>query len=289
MNRKPILIVILVLALTTLACGFDFQIPITTINTGPTVTEEVSIPSLDDPDDIAHVEMAFGAGELHLSPGAEGYLISGTATYNVADFKPEVTVSGDKISISQGETEVEGFPAFVDDIENKWDLAFGDDSIYLRIIAGAYAGEMELGGLSLHNLHITDGAAENEVTFSELNLVDMEKLTYETGASSVTLTGLSNANFGEMSFKSGAGDYTLDFTGELQRDADVEINTGFSNLVIVVPEGTSARISLEGALSNVEVGDDWEISAGEYVHPGSGQMLNITVDIGAGNLELRTR
>ena len=201
MIRKPILLVILVLALSTLACGFNLDIPITTIDTGPTVTEEISIPSLEDPAAIANVEMAFGAGELHLSPGTEGYLISGTATYNVDDFKPEVTVSGDKISVSQGETEVEGFPAFVDDIENTWDLTFGYDSMRLRIIAGAYAGEMELGGLSLYNLHITDGAAENEVTFSEMNLVDMDKLIYETGASSVALTGLSNANFGEMIFQ----------------------------------------------------------------------------------------
>lgn len=277
------------MALTTLACGFNFQIPITTIDTGPTVTEEISIPSLDDPNAIADVELAFGAGELNLSPGAEGYFISGTASYNVNDFKPEVSIKGDKISISQGEIEVEGFPAFIDDIKNEWNLTFGDDAMQLRIIAGAYAGEMELGGLSLYKLHITDGAAKNEVSFSEPNLVEMDKLTYETGASSVALTGLSNANFGQMTFKSGAGDYTLDFTGELLRDADIEISTGFSNLVIAVAEGTSAHISLEGALSNVEVGDDWELSGGEYFHPGRGPILNITVDIGAGNLELLTR
>jgi len=289
MNRKFILLIILVMALTTLACGFNFQIPITTIDTGPTVTEEISILSLDDPNAIADVELAFGAGELNLSPGAEGYIISGTASYNVNDFKPEVSMKGNKISISQGETEVEGFPAFIDDIKNEWNLTFGEDAMQLRIIAGAYAGEMELGGLSLYKLHITDGAAKNEVSFSEPNLVEMDQLTYETGASSVALTGLSNANFGQMTFKSGAGDYTLDFTGELLRDADVEISTGFSNLVIAVPEGTSAHISLEGALSNVEVGDDWELSGGEYFHLGRGPILNITVDIGAGNLELRTR
>ena len=289
MIRRPILLIIFVLALTTLACGFNFQIPITTIDTGPTVTEEITIPSLDEPNAIADVDIAFGAGELNLSPGAEGDIISGTASYNVNDFKPEVSIKGDKISISQGETEVDGFPAFVDDIKNEWNLTFGDDAMQLRIIAGAYAGEMELGGLSLYNLHITDGAAENEVRFSEPNLVEMDELTYETGASSVALTGLSNANFGQMTFKSGAGDYSLDFTGELLRDADVDISTGFSNLVIVVPEGTSAQLRLEGALSSVEVGDDWEISGGEYFHPGKGPLLNITVDIGAGNLELRTR
>jgi hypothetical protein len=75
----------------------------------------------------------------------------------------------------------------------------------------------------------------------------------------------------------------------LQRDAYVDISTGLSNLVIAVPKGTSARISLEGALSNVNIGDDWEMSAGDYVHPGGGPMLDITIDIGAGNLELRTR
>lgn len=289
MFHKPILIVILVLALATLACGVDFQSPITTIDTGPTVVDEITVPSPDDPDAITDVELTFGIGELILSPGAEGYLISGTATYNVKDFKPDLTIREDKVSISQGETEIEGFPAFIDDIENKWDLEFGDAPIDLRIIAGAYRGEMELGGLSLHNLHITDGAADNEVKFSDPNLVAMDKLTYETGASSVALTSLGNANFTELNFKSGAGDYSLDFSGELQRDADVEISTGLSNLVIIVPEGTSAHLSLDSSFSNVDVGDDWEMSGGDYVHPGSGPMLTITVDIGAGNLELRTR
>lgn len=289
MHRKSILMAIVVLALTTLACGFNFQFPITTIDAGPTVTDELSIPPLDDPETITNLELAFGAGELHLSSGSEDYLITGTATYNVDEFKPEVTVRGDKISISQGETEIDGFPAFSGDIENKWELFLGDDPMHLRIIAGAYKGEIELGGLSLYRLHITDGAAETEVTFSEPNLVEMDELVYETGASSVELNGLGNANFGELIFKSGAGDYTLDFTGELQRDANVEISTGLSNLQIAVPKDTPARVSLEGALSNVDVGDDWEISAGDYVHPGSGSMLNITIDIGAGNLELRTR
>jgi len=69
MNRKPILLVILVLALSTLACGFNLDIPITTIDTGPTVTEEISIPSLEDPAAIANVEMAFGAGDCFLFSG----------------------------------------------------------------------------------------------------------------------------------------------------------------------------------------------------------------------------
>ena len=54
------------------------------------------------------------------------------------------------------------------------------------------------------------------------------------------MTGLANANFSTMIFSSGAGDYTLDFSGDLQRDATVTITTGLSNLKLVVPKGVAA-------------------------------------------------
>jgi hypothetical protein len=115
----------------------------------------------------------------------------------------------------------------------------------------------------------------------------MDNLTYETGASSVTLTGLANANFSSMNFRSGAGNYTLDFTGELQRDASVEIRSGVSNVIIIVPEGTAARLSYEGALLNVDARDSWQASGGDYTLSGDGPTITIDVDMGAGNLELR--
>ena len=49
----------------------------------------------------------------------------------------------------------------------------------------------------------------------------MESLTYDTGASSVTITGLADANFKKMEFKGGAGSFTLDFSGQLRTDGSV--------------------------------------------------------------------
>ena len=63
----------------------------------------------------------------------------------------------------------------------------------------------------------------------------MNLFRYETGASLVTLTGLANANFSLFEFSGGAGNYTLDFSGELNRDATVSITTGLGNLRIVIP------------------------------------------------------
>ena len=115
----------------------------------------------------------------------------------------------------------------------------------------------------------------------------MSSLRYETGASKVTLTGLANANFTNMIFKSGAGDYTLDFTGELQQDASVDIQSGLSNLVIVMPQGTPTNLNVRGGLTNVNFSGVWSSSGNTYTIEGNGPSLTINIDMGAGNLELR--
>jgi len=85
----------------------------------------------------------------------------------------------------------------------------------------------------------------------------MTLLQYETGASNVSLIGLANANFVNMEFDSGAGNYTLDFSGTFQRDASVNIETGVSNMTLVIPTGIPVRITVDGGLSNVTFGSGW--------------------------------
>ena len=87
----------------------------------------------------------------------------------------------------------------------------------LTIAAGAYEGNLELGGLALKSLTVKDGASHVDLSFPEPNQTEMSILRYETGASDVKLTGLANANFSTLTFSGGAGNYTLDFSGELQR------------------------------------------------------------------------
>ena len=55
---------------------------------------------------------------------------------------------------------------------NKWELNLSDRPMELKIFAGAYQGDFELGGLSLTSLRIADGAADVNVNFSELNQVE---------------------------------------------------------------------------------------------------------------------
>ena len=125
--------------------------------------------------------------------------------------------------------------------------------------------------------------------FSQPNRAEMETLRYETGASQVHLKGLAYANFARMVFKGGAGEYELDFSGELMRDATVSVDAGLGSVQIIVPEGMAARVIVDRGLANVDIDSGWEKSGDEYSTAGDGPVLTINVTIGAGNLELSTR
>ncbi|RPI27814.1 MAG: hypothetical protein EHM70_17410 [Chloroflexota bacterium] len=289
MIRKPLLAAVMVLALVTMACGINFNLPVREIKTGPTVTEDLMVPLLEDSTAIADVTLSFGAGEMTLSGGAEDALITGTILYNVADFKPDVTTVGDNVEVEQGNLNIQGIPDFDENIKNEWDLKFGSAPMRLQINAGAYNGDFDFGGLSLHDLEISDGASDVDVDFSEPNPVEMDVFQYSTGASDINIKNLANANFDTMIFRCGAGSYTLDFSGELQRDATVTIESGISNIEIIVPEGVSARVTFEGGLSNVDADGEWDRSGNDYTMSGEGPTINIIVTLGAGNLQLRNR
>lgn len=287
MFPRSVLVVILVLALVSMACSFTVNIPVDEIKIGPFQSDSISVP-VPDVSPVS-LELGFGAGELNLQPGASGVLVDGAASYNVADFKPTVEVQGGDVKINTGKMEIKGFPSIRgNDFKNVWDLKLADVPMKLVVNAGAYKGDMELGGLSLTQVDVNDGAAEVRLKFSQPNKVEMESLKYSTGASSVKLSGLSNANFTSMVFRGGAGDYLLDFTGSLQRDADVTISSGVSQVTVIVPEGISARVVFRGGLASIEASGGWEKSGNEYLLSGSGPVLTITVDMGAGGLTLRT-
>jgi len=270
---------IAILALTALACGISAPEPPTP---QPEVTEDIKV-EYPDADEI-NLKLRFGAGELILNPGA-ALLVDGTATYNYDELKPEINTDGSDVEVRVGDGNVNIFPN-LNNIKNEWDLELGDQPMNLSLESGAYEGEFELGGLALTRLDIKDGASNVEISFSKLNPVEMSTFTYNTGASDVKITGLANANFSLFDFSSGAGDYTLDFSGELQRDASVKSETGLSNFIIIVPEGVNAVVTVQGGLSNVNAGSSWERSGSDYVQKGEGPTLTFVIEMGAGNLTL---
>ena len=288
MLPRSMFIILVVTMLVTMGCGFTFTIPVSDVKTGPTVIEEVEVP-IPEGAEVVDLTFGFGAGEMRLSPGDENLLVRGTATYNVDDFKPDIITSGDSVRINTGDLELKGFPNFAEQLVNEWNFELAPVPMNLRVEAGAYQGRMELGGLALESLRVIGGASEVKLVFSEPNLIPMSLLRYDTGASSVTLEGLANANFDKMRFEGGAGEFSLDFSGELQRDATITVDAGLSSVKIIVPRGINAKVFFDGGLSNVDVQGNWEKVGNVYSTSGDGPRLTINVNLGAGNLELLNR
>jgi len=278
MNSK-LVIFLAILTLATMACGFSVNIP-SVPTPGPEETDQITVAVPDQ--DETRLKISFGAGELKLSPGAKDALIDGTATYNVPNFKPEIEKNDSSVEIKQSNFQTLN----VTDLKNEWDLRLGETPIDLEINAGAYQGRYELGGLALTGLTIKDGASDVEASFSAPNLTEMSVFRYETGASSVKLTDLANANFSTLIFNGGAGNYTLDFNGELLQDATARIETGFGDLMLVIPAGVDARVTVEGGAINVNHSSGWGQSNHTYTQDGSGPTLTIIVKMGAGNVTI---
>lgn len=272
---------IALVALTLMACSFSVNVP--SVDTGVTSTFEISEPALTGVD-VNQVTIEMGAGTLGIANGASD-LVDGSVEYNVANWKPEVSRSSSRITISQNNSSNVGIPD--GDIKNDWKLKFGDAPIDLTINAGAYEGKVDLSGLSITNLDISDGASKATVQFDTLNPVVMERLSYKTGASDVELLGLGNANTKNIYFDSGVGSYTLDFSGDVQNDMFVRVQSGMSDMTIIIPENVRAEVELTNGLSNVDANGTWTISGSTYKCGTTGPLITINLNMAVGNLNLK--
>jgi hypothetical protein len=236
---------------------------------------------------VTDVTVSMGAGTLDIGSGATG-LVSGTIAYNVEKWKPEVVRGDSSVAIKQSTSK--GLSGIGTGVVNEWKLKLGAAPIRLAVTAGAYEGTYELGGLSLQDLSIKDGAAKTHVNFASANPSQLDTLSYETGASTVTLSGLADANFKKLQFKGGAGSFTFDFSGELRTSGSVTIDSGASNVHIIVPSGTAAKVVLKGKLTNVTQEGTWTAADKTYSTPGAassgGKLLTITVNMDVGGLTL---
>lgn len=280
MRKYAFLIWLCLLMLLALACTIELPLP--EVKLIAPQTYEVNEPYPKE--EPAELLIRMGAGELTLSGGANS-LVEGKIEYNVEGWEPKVLREGREVRIEQG-VKSASFNWGVQNLINRWELELGERPIDFALEAGAYDGNLDFSEVPLTRLKISDGASKVRVVFNVPNPEVMRSFTYETGASNVTLKKLANANFEEMTFKGGAGNFTLDFSGKLQRDARVWIDSGLGNMTIIVPVDANCRIVLSSGLTNISTEGTWTILGQEYRTHGEGPQLRIDINVGVGNLKL---
>ena len=288
MQRYAVLLAAAALTTASLACSVNFGGP--PLKTGPTETLTID-EAVPDGAEVVDLTINMAAGQINLSGGAEGAL-SGEIKDNVVDWNPAVTVDGSAITVDQGTDDQadNGFSLLGDNIINDWTLHLGDVPYHLNVNVGAYDGTLDLSGIPLRSVSINDGASRSEVTFTSANPVSMTTFSYSTGASAVTLTGLGYANADEVTFSGGAGDYTLDLSGDLTRDLRVTVSAGAATVKIEVPASAPVVVVVDGSINDVDTNGTWDIEGTQYSTLGAtGPRISIGVEMSVGSLTLTAK
>lgn len=250
---------------------------------GPLQTLNVSAP-LPDNAVPPVVNIQLGAGELTVQGGARGALLTGTVEYNVAAWQPTLVQTANEVSLRQPDD----IALTTGNVINRWSLQLANATpMTLNVSSGAGNAQIDVGGLSLLELTVNQGAGDTTLDFSTPNGRAMSGFQLSGGAGSLTLRNLANSRATTLQLNTGVGETTLDFSGELQQDTVAVVQAGVGTLRIEVPAGTRATVIVNGGLNNVQTTGTWTVNGSLYATSAtSGPLLTINVNLGVGQLEL---
>ena len=207
--------------------------------------EENRIIPLGEADSLK-VTIKFGAGKLNLISGEED-IFEGNFQYDKSILKPniqyEILGKTGILTLSQSIKKNLDLPF---PYKNIWNLKLPSGvPLQLYINTATYSGNIDLTNLQIENFHLNSGASQTNIAFNQPNLIDLKNINIKTGASTIKMLGLANANFNEMNFTGGAGSYTFDFSGNLTKKSKVNISAGAAKIILKIPSAIGSKIIIE--------------------------------------------
>jgi hypothetical protein len=258
--------------------------------------QTISVDLPDTSGGPAQLVVRFGAGRLDIVPGTRRALVTGEALYNNELFTPTVRTEAGKTVLSAGDGHLE-LREFIDswakikDHLNRWELELAPVPTELELELGASSTSLDLGGLPLRRLKMSQGAADLTLDFERPNPVEMASLTYNGGASRGTLRGLANANTSRVEVNGGGGVFYLDFSGRLRRDLFVKVEAGAGEVTLSFPAEADVEVTTHTGLAVVDFRGTWNRPSERlYRHPGQradrGPRFTVDAAVLAGKLLL---
>jgi hypothetical protein len=175
----------------------------------------------------------------------------------------------------------------------QWLLYFSDElPISFDVELSVGKGYFDLSGMLVKDFTLSTGASDVTVNFDQENNELIEGISIESGVGKFSGLNLGNANFRQFNFQGGVGTYYLDFSGDLHREVDVDIEVGLGVVTLVVPGPVGARLSYEKSwISRLDCSKDFMlVEDGEYVTNNYGSAsgrMNIRIESGLGSVRIR--
>lgn len=198
------------------------------------------------------VEVEYGAGRFEVEAADPGVLYQVELRYDEERFRPVTEYEGRHLEV-RTESLDEGIHLGRGRSGGRMKLALARNlpmAVELRF--GAVRADLDLGGLALTDLELSTGASDSRLEISEPNPVEMRRARLEIGAAEFTTRHLGNLNAERIEVDAGVGEVTLDFTGEWQRDAQVEVDMGLGSLELRFPEGLGVMLTKDSFLTSLD-------------------------------------
>jgi hypothetical protein len=241
------------------------------------------------------VRMDIGAGIIDLRKNDTGDILNAEIEYDPDELWVDIDYnkSGDRGRLRlQSRGENDGID--LDKEDNYWFLEFTDKiPISFEIDVGACEADFDFSGLRVDELDLDLGASSVEIDFRKPNPERISEIKIDVGASSLEIHGLGNANFEELSFDGGVGDFTLDFSGESKGSGYCDIEVGLGSLSILVPRDVGVQIKAESSfLSSVDIDEDDfdEIEDDLYENDNFGRTERefiFNIEVGLGSVDVK--
>ncbi len=154
------------------------------VRVGELQTESRSV-DLGDSKQVS-VEINFGTGNLDVAGGAEK-LLEADFKYNVVKLKPQLEYTASTLVVQQ--PEVITLPLLQNDkkFRNEWNLHLSDEvPMDLSVNLGRGTTDLEMSGLSLNHLEISQGSGTSVINLNDQWRHDLD-VSIDSGATDITL------------------------------------------------------------------------------------------------------
>ena len=223
--------------------------------------------------DSLKVTIKFGAGKLDLTSGQED-IFEGNFQYDKSILKPNIQYEMlGKIGVLILSQSIKknlnlSFPH-----KNIWNIKLPSGvPLQLYINTATYSGDIDLTNLQIEYFYLNSGASQTNIEFNQPNLIDLKNINIKTGASSIKMLGLANANFDKMNFTGGAGSYTFDFSGNLTKKSKVNIDAGAAKIILKIPSTIGTKIIIKRFLATkLDIVGFIKINDQTYISPEYGK------------------
>ena len=228
-----------------------------------------------------HVHVEYGAGVLNLRPAEPGSLYRMELRYDQDVIEPRTHYADGILEIGMDRIG-RGIRIGSRDGSGQLDLELSREvPLSLELEFGAARAELDLGGLSIRELDVETGASDTRIEVSAPNPVQLELASFQAGAANLVATGLGNLNAERIRLEAKAGKATLDFGGEWQRDAEVDLALDLGAVELRFPRGLGVQLVVDALLTSVDAQEMFRRGDSYFSADWDGAETRITVEVDA--------